>query len=395
MVGVLPVPNRTAFLPRQSLTRHVQRRQLLRLAGVGAVGGLAGCSAGYQGTSEAGEAQTVAGSDDVTLPVDGSELRTMVPPDHIPAIIDPVFADDWSELDIPEDAELPSLVDETAVIGVERAGRARAYPLAILDWHEVVNDTFGGPLLVTYCPLCGSAVVAERTVAGSAARFGVSGKLYRGDLVMYDAATESLWSQLLATAIQGPRTGDRLSLLPSRLTSWASWRAAHPDTKVLLPPPHSNTVRGRDATAPYFDSKYNYEEQNQLIGYDAESGELTPRTLVVGISHDGVARAYPYPTVRDEEVINDRVAGLPVVVTVIPDGGLVAYDRRVDGTVRTFEAAGATQLRAAGTRFERTTGEAVAGPLAGTTLRPATDAPPLFWTGWESFHPDTGVYGRE
>jgi hypothetical protein len=372
----------------------VRRRQLLRLVGVGAVGGLAGCSAGYQGASEPEEARTVAGPGDVTLPVDGSEMRTMVPPDHIAAITEPAFADDWSDLDIPEGAELPGLVDETAVIGVERDGRARAYPLAVLDWHEVVNDSFGGPLLVTYCPLCGSAVVAERTVAGSATLFGVSGKLYRGDLVMYDAATESLWSQLLATAIQGPRTGDRLSILPSRLTSWGSWREAHPDTEVLLPPPHSNTVRGRDATAPYFNSKYNYEEQNQLIGYDSEHGDLTPRTLVVGISHGGVARAYPYPTVRDEGVINDRISGLAVVVTVTPDGGLAAYDRRVQGTVRTFAAADGAHLTAAETRFERTTGEAVAGQLAGTTLRPATDVPPLFWSGWESFHPDTEVYGR-
>jgi len=370
----------------------VRRRQLLRLTGVGALGGLAGCSAGYAGTPE--REPTAAGGGP-ELPVPGDEIRTAVAKDHIAAITDPVFADDWSDLDIPDDAELPSLVDETAVIGVEREGRARAYPLAVLDWHEVVNDEFGGPLLVTYCPLCGSAVVAERTVAGSATLFGVSGKLYRGDLVMYDAATESLWSQLLATAIRGPRTGDRLSLLPSRLTSWRSWREAHPDTEVLLPPPHSNTVRGRDATAPYFDSKYNYEEQSQLIGYDSEHGDLTPRTLVVGISHDGVSRAYPYPTIRDEGVVNDRVGGLPVVVTITPDGGLAAYDRRIGGAVRTFAVSGAGHLRAAGTRFERTTGEAVAGPLAGKTLRPATDVPPLFWTGWESFHPETEVYGRE
>lgn len=369
----------------------MRRRQLLRLTGVGVLGGLAGCSAGYAGTPTQSDTTAAAGVPD--LPVSGEELRTMVARDRIAAITEPVFAADWSGLDVPDDSELPGLIDETAVIGIERDGRARAYPLAVLDWHEVVNDEFGGPLLVTYCPLCGSAVVAERTVTGAPTRFGVSGKLYRGDLVMYDAATESLWSQLLATAIQGPRTGDELTVLPSRLTSWGSWQDAHPDTEVLLPPPHSNTVRGRDATEPYFNSKYNYEEREQLIGYGGDG--LSRDTLVVGISNGGVSRAYPYPTVRDEDVVNDRVGDLPVVVTVTTDGSLAAYDRRVDGRTLTFSGAGDTRLAAGRSRFDRGTGRGLSGPYAGQELEVASDVPPLFWTGWRSFHPETEVYGRD
>jgi len=180
----------------------------------------------------------------VDLPVPSEELCAPLSKDIIPAIVDPVFADDWSELDAPTGVDRPLLPDDAPVIGVSRAGEARAYPLRILDWHEVVNDTFGAPLLMTYCVRCGSAIVAERFADGSETVFGVSGRLWRDDLVLYDERTESLWSQLLAAAIRGPLTGDRLTLVASSLTTWGAWRRRHPDTQVLLPPPHSNTVRG-------------------------------------------------------------------------------------------------------------------------------------------------------
>lgn len=370
------------------------RRRFLGLAGAGTAAGIAGCAAGYQGVAESTADEGRASAAGVDLPVPVGDMYFAVPEDRIAAIVDPVFADDWSELDIPADAELSGLSAETAVVGVERSGRARAYPLAVLDWHEVVNDDFGGPLLVTYCPLCGSAVVAERRAGGVATTFGVSGRLWRGDLVLYDEATRSLWSQLLATAINGELTGDRLGLLPASLTSWGGWRAAHPDTEVLLPPPHSNTVRGREATAPYFDSKYNYEQESQLVGYDGE-GELTSRTLVVGIRNGGVARAYPFPVVREEDIIMDRVGGLPVVVTQTPNGGLVAYDRHVDGVVRTFRADGPSHLRAANSRWNRATGRAVSGQFEGTQLTVANPVPALFWSGWRDFNPDTELYGMD
>jgi hypothetical protein len=372
----------------------MRRRRFLGLAGAGAATGLAGCAAGYRGVAESTTQDGPASAAGVDLPVPVGDMYFAIPEDRIAAITDPVFADDWRGLDVPDDAELPGLVEETAVIGVERHGEARAYPLAVLDWHEVVNDDFGGPLLVTYCPLCGSAVVAERRAGGTATTFGVSGKLWRGDLVLYDEATRSLWSQLLATAVNGELTGERLSLVPASLTSWGAWSEAHPNTDVLLPPPHSNTVRGRDATAPYFDSKYNYEEESQLVGYDGE-GELTRRTLVVGVRHDGVARAYPFPVVRAEGVVADRVGGLPVVVTHTPNGGLVAYDRRVDGLARSFRADGPRHLRAANSRWNRATGRAVAGNFEGRRLAVANPVPALFWSGWRDFNPDTEVYGMD
>jgi hypothetical protein len=269
----------------------------------------------------------------------------------------------------------------------------------VLDWHEVVNDEFGGPLLVTYCVQCGSAVVADRLVAERPTTFGVSGYLWRSDLVLYDDATESLWSQLLATAVNGPATGERLRVRPSSLTTWGAWRADHPGTRVLLPPPASGTVSGADRRFDYFTPKYGYDE-GVLIGYEGGRGggegtPLHPQELVLGIDRGGEARAYPARAVAgaDGGVVNDAVGGGPVVVATAPGETLVAYDRRVDGDRVAFAPEGADLLRGAGSRWRRTTGVAVDGPHAGTRLERATDLPPMFWLGWSKFNPETTVYG--
>lgn len=186
------------------------------------------------------------------------------------AVVEPAFGPDWN--DLPVAPQYGDLTDETAVVGVERSDYARAYPLRILWHHEIVNDALAGPFIATYCPLCRSGLVAERRVAGEATVFRVSGLLWRpeqiqveaskagdrvfgadlslgetevrtaGNLVMVDDATGSYWSQLLAQAICGSRTGDRLDIVPSSVARWGEWQAAHPDTDVLLPPPHSVTV---------------------------------------------------------------------------------------------------------------------------------------------------------
>jgi hypothetical protein len=199
----------------------------------------------------------------VDLPVPESELARGAGKDTIASITGPAFGPDWSDHD-------PSLVDESLVIGVERDGMARAYPLKMLNLHEVVNDDLGGPLLVTFCPLCNSGLVAERRVDGEETTFHVSGLLWKaprvqsaaaaergdvfgvngidpdaevrssGNLVMYDDLTESYWSQILARAICGPRTEEELTPLPARTTTWGEWHRER-ETEVLSPPPHSAT----------------------------------------------------------------------------------------------------------------------------------------------------------
>ena len=364
--------------------------------GATGTGIFAGCL-GDEGSSEPGDGasrpstpSSPSGLDDVELPVPSDEMRTALPRDHIPAIVEPVFADDWDDVDADEDTTLPI---DAPVIGVERDGRSRAYPLRVLDWHEIANDDLGGPISVTYCVLCGSSVVVERYVDGEPTIFGVSGKLWKSDLVMYDEATDSLWSQLLATAIRGPQTGRTLRIVQSTLTTWGEWREMYPDTEVLLPPPESNTVVGPGRTFDYFEPKYGYGDESQLVGRDSFDGDLHSKTMVVGIRSDGEARAYPYHVVVEEDPVVDRIGESPVVVSIAPDDTLVAYDRRVEGRTLEFEGADERHLEAGGSRWERASGVAVDGPYRDTELGRANDLPPMFWLGWSNFNPESDVYG--
>ena len=126
--------------------------------------------------------------------------------------------------------------DREPVITVAVGDEARAYPLSVLTWHEIVNDTVGGlPLVITYCPLCNAALVYERTVDGEVLDFGTSGKLRHSDLVMYDRQTESWWQQFTGESIVGARTGTQLTLYPARLESYALFKERYPDGRVLIP----------------------------------------------------------------------------------------------------------------------------------------------------------------
>ncbi len=328
---------------------------------------------------------------DVSLPVDSSEIEDVLPQDRIPAISGPKFGEDWSDTEY-------TMADDWKVIGVVREGEARAYPLKILNWHEVVNDDFGGPLLVTFCPLCGTGVTAVRKADGDETMFGVSGKLWRSDLVMYDEKTGSLWSQILATAIRGDLTGEQLTLVPSTLTTWAQWQADHPDTQVLLPPPESATIV-ESVPRNYDTDPYAGYESNRNIGVtgdnDFDDDRLHPKTQVIGVATETAAKAYPFERVAAEGVVNDTVGDLPVVVAAGAAETLSAFERTVDGTVLEFEPDGEDRMRAGGSSWTRTTGRAVDGPYKGVTLDSAARVSTEFWFAWLNFHPDTTVYGEE
>jgi hypothetical protein len=162
---------------------------------------------------------------------------------------------------------------------------------------------------------------------------------------------------------------------------------------VLLPPPRSGTVGTYDRSFDYSSPKYDYAGESQLVGRDSYDGGLHPKTLVVGVETGATARAYPFPVVEAEEVVTDTVGDRPVVVTVTPDGVPVAYDRRTDAGVLEFRPAGDRLLAGGGSRWDRRTGAALDGPLAGSRLDRANDRPPMFWTGWSAFEPGTEVYG--
>jgi hypothetical protein len=152
------------------------------------------------------------------------------------------------------------LVDDDQIVGIEINGDVRAYPIRILQWHEVVNDTVGGrPVAVTYNGLCDSAVVFDRTLDDETIAFDVSGLLYNSNLLMYDRRRdggqggESLWSQIGGRAVTGTASGLELSILPCAVVSWSQWRQKHPDTIVLAPNPHPQRERfyDRDAYGSY------------------------------------------------------------------------------------------------------------------------------------------------
>ena len=169
------------------------------------------------------------------------------PKDGIPSIDHPSF--------VPI-GEAHDLAPHEPVISVHIGDEARAYPLRIMIWHEIVNDALGGvPIAVTWCPLCNSAVVFDRRVNGRTLSFGTTGKLRNSDLVMYDRETESWWQQFLGESIVGAMLGERLALLPARVESIERFRARFPKGSTLVPPPSGRSY-GRNPYAGYDSSAY-------------------------------------------------------------------------------------------------------------------------------------------
>ena len=182
--------------------------------------------------------------------IDYDEIMSGGPPkDGIPPLDAPVFerlidgqATEWAN----------RLGDREPVITVAVGQDVRAYPLSILTWHEIVNDTVGGiPLTITYCPLCNAALVYQRTVDGTVLDFGTTGKLRHSDLVMYDRQSESWWQQFTGEAIVGTQTGTRLTLYPARLESFALFKERHPDAQVMVPEDPSLRDYGRNPYPAY------------------------------------------------------------------------------------------------------------------------------------------------
>ena len=258
-----------------------------------------------------------------------SELRPSVSTDAIPPLDDPPTDFGQAEFVSAERAVLPS--DDDLVVGVAINGDARAYPVKILNWHEIVNHTVGGKKIsLTYCPLTASAISFE----GDRITFGNSGVLFNNNLVMYDRETRSLWSQMRLRSIQGPKLGTGLNMLPVVQTTWAAWKALYPQTTILSP----NTGYDRDYQNDIF-------EQN---GYTTTSviyfsqtppidSRFHPKDMVFGLLKDTLARAYPYPSMGNQSVINDTFAGQATLVVYQKNARLaLAFSREVDGRVLNF-----------------------------------------------------------
>jgi hypothetical protein len=307
------------------------------------------------------------------------------PPDGIPSIDNPKF------ISVQEASKF--LKDSELVLGLNINGDIRAYPLQIIVWHEIVNDEVGGvPVAVTYCPLCFTNQVFNRTIDERVVvQFGTSGKLYNSNLVMYDRTSKSLWSQALAEGIVGKYAGTKLERVPFDIAYWKEWKQLYPDSKVLSKDTGSNRPYGAD---PYGDY---YTNSDVLFPISNKDGRLSLKEIVVGLENKGQYKAYKLQEIENKKVINDQVNGKSITLFSLYPFMIRAYDPVVeDGAekiVLQFD------YNAKNNKFiDKQTGslwtfegKAISGQMKGKQLtRIAFDEG--FWFEWVAFHPKTEIY---
>jgi hypothetical protein len=271
-----------------------------------------------------------------SIPV--GEIHSGGPPrDGIPAIDNPRFI-------AAQRADF--LTDDSRVLGVSRGDEARAYPIAILNWHEIVNDRINGEaIVVSFCPLCGTGMVFE---TGPDTDFGVSGLLYNSDVLLYDRRTESLWSQLKMQAVSGKRLGEKLTLLAASHTSWADWRARYPHTRVLSTETGYRRDYQRD---PYQD----YAKQRQTyFPVPNQNSRYHPKEMVIGVVQGESVKAWPFAELaKTDQVVVDTLGAEAVTV------------------IFNAEARSGRVVDASGEEIPSTIG---------------------FWFAWMAFYPQSEVY---
>ncbi len=319
------------------------------------------------------------------------------PPDGIPPIDDPQFvsieeADEWMGTNEP-------------VIYLEMNDEVHAYPVQILIWHEIVNDTVGGvPVAVTYCPLCNSAVSYRREVAGEVTTFGTSGRLFASALVMYDRATESLWTHFDGRAVVGALTGQRLEPISSPLLGWSDFKGSFPEALVL----------DRDSTGhsrPYGDNPYagydNPDTQPFLFRGTVDD-RAAAKQRVVGLAINGAARAWALDGLAEGEAsaTNSEVGETPVVIfwkagqasaldsaQVVSGrdvGSAAVFSPIVDGETLTFTVDdGDIVDDQTGSQWD-ITGTAVSGEHEGSSLEQIHHLD-TFWFAWSTYQPETDL----
>ncbi|MCK5663425.1 MAG: DUF3179 domain-containing protein, partial [Thiotrichaceae bacterium] len=201
------------------------------------------------------------------------------------------------------------LRDDDIVIGLVRGKKARAYPTRILVWHEIVNDVINGDAVaVTYCPLCGTAMVFERNIAKQLRTFGVSGLLYQSDVLMYDRESESLWSQLAMQSISGSEVGERLTWLPSDYLTWKAWREKYPQGDVLS----TETGFNRNYKSKPYSSYFASDKPMFPVPHTRQ--ELSDKAWVIGVIIDGQAKAYPINKLSSDNVIVDKLGAKQLTI---------------------------------------------------------------------------------
>lgn len=302
--------------------------------------------------------------------------------DGIPSIDNPVFQD-VSEVDNLEPDEL--------VLGLKIGDQVKAYPHVVLYYHEIVNDHLGDePVAVTYCPLTGTGLAWNRMIDGEETTFGVSGLIYKNNLIAYDRKTESYWSQMLAKGVKGPKAGEELETYQLIETTWKSWKEAYPNSKVLMGP--EGIDRAYD-TYPYG----NYPENNDYILFPIgnEDDRLERKKLMHGIFFKSAlgVRVMPIESFTEKvKVVHRQISQNEIVIAGSSTRNLtVSYFRQLeegpklefDGISGEFPVIMEDQK---GNRWN-VFGEAVSGPRKGERLTPVPSYNG-YWFAWVDFFGD-------
>ena len=329
--------------------------------------------------------------------VDVSEIQGVVPADAIPALEDPGFE---------PAAEVSWLAPVEPVLALEINGDARAYPLRIMTWHELVNGTVGGvPVTVSYCPLCNSAVAYDRRVGERILDFGTSGALLNSSLVMYDRQTESLWSHYTGQAVVGHLTGVQLDLIPVQTVSFEKFLSSHPDGQVLgLDTGHSRR---------YGQNPYEFYDSNNrpfLFGGPFDD-RLDPITRVLALRAGGEGAVIPYDVLAERRVVPFDFAGRDLVALFEP-GTASALDSPVIAEGRDVGATGVfvgsldgqpleLSVNADGGFVDAATGVVydILGRPSGESGTAAAALEPVehldtFWFAAAAFYPDAEIVGQ-
>jgi hypothetical protein len=293
------------------------------------------------------------------------------------------------------------------VFGISINGDARAYPLRILDWHEMANDVIGGvPVSLAYCTLCGAGIAYDGRFDGTTHTFGSSGFLFRSNKLMYDRQTRTLWNQLTGEPVLGKLVNSKtkLRLLPIVLTSWQAWKEQHPNTMVL----DLNTGFDRPyelgaAYGNYFASK------DLMFPVWQRSQRLQSKDRVYALYLDQTPKAYPIGLLAQKKVVNDSVGKTSVVLVATRNSVTVKGESLQSGSVRYSAGAevrsydrGAVSFRPgpkpntlldeAGHSWQ-VTEEALVGPQG--KRAPRINGHLAYWFGWYTFYPKTLVYGSK
>jgi len=224
-------------------------------------------------------------------------------------------------------ADVVHVDPDDKVLAVTIAGQARAYPVRTMGYHHIVNDTVGGvPIAVTYCTLCHTGLVWNRMLDGQLLRFRLAG-INNGNALIRDEETNSIWQQSTGEAIFGPLKGKHLGLIHSDELTFALWHKEQPQGQVLKP---------NEQYANEYDPKdwEKHVEATRTVVDTTNSG-ISPHQLMLGVTADGKSKAYPIQTILAAHLVQDRIAGLPILIVVGPDGASIrVFDARLEGELQ-------------------------------------------------------------